>query len=733
MTLPVDKPIPEAIPANSSNRLRVMEAPLEDVEMGIVRISEATMVLLGLQAGEIVLIEGERESMARVWPLLPGTQQGAIIRMDGLTRENTQSGLDDRIRVRPCLPPPAMTLLLTPMERSGFGPGEVSRIRDCLAGRPLTVGDKVSIPLFSRRGTQFVVAGFEPEGTGCVSGTHTDIRIQDKPRSTVHTGPVIKYEDIGGLEEELTRIREMIELPMKYPELFAQLRIEPPKGVLLYGPPGTGKTTIARALAGEVKAHFIKINGPEVIHKFYGESEAKLRELFDEAQRKAPSIIFIDEIDAIAPKRSEVAGEVEKRVVAQLLALMDGMVARGEVVVIGATNLPELLDHAIRRPGRFDREVVVKVPSRPSRLQILKIHSRGMPLADDVDLSMLAEITHGFVGADLEVLCKEAGMFALKDVLDREDFAEREIQEMAEETDINMGHFLEALKGIEPTATREFFAERPNVRWADVGGLANIKSLLQDTVELPLRYPQLSKAAGATRPRGIILSGAPGTGKTLLVRALASESGHSFITVDAAALFSKWVGESEKALRQVFIKAKQASPCILFFDELDTIFPRRGLSHDSGGRERLIGQFLSEMDSLDAFSEVVVIGASNRLELVESALLNPGRFGMILELQPPDEGERREILAIHAGRLSLDEGVDLARLAEWTEGMTGADLDTLCRRAGFERMRSFIAEHGEEVERRVEIFSVRMEDFRDALDSIGTSRTAPDRDDPLQD
>ncbi|MEE8554891.1 MAG: AAA family ATPase, partial [bacterium] len=594
MTLQSEEPASARPPAQPSLRLRVTEARLDDVEQGIVRVSKSTLDALGIRPGDVVLLEGDQQALARVWPLMPEDDRRNVIQMDGLTRENASVSVDGQVGVSVEVVPPALTLLLAPMERNAYGVDEVRRIREHLAGKALMKGNKVKIPLFSRKGTQFLVSLFEPEAAGAIAVPNTDIRIQEHPRISQPPDYTIKYEDIGGLEEELARIREMIELPMKYPEFFARLRIEPPKGVLLYGPPGTGKTTIARAVAGEVKAHFIRVNGPEIIHKFYGESEAKLREIFEEAQRKAPSIIFLDEIDAIAPKRSEVTGEVEKRVVAQLLALMDGMVSRGEVVVIGATNIPEVLDHALRRPGRFDREISVRVPNRIGRLQILRIHSRGMPLDDDVDLERLAEVTHGFVGADLEVLCKEAGMRAMQDVLKREDFTEREISEWVEETSIQMRHFVDALKGIEPTAIREFFAERPNVRWKDVGGLEEPKRMLRAAVELPYLYPGLSKAAGTPSPKGVLLSGPPGTGKTMLVRALATETGFNFITVDAAALFSKWVGESEKALRQVFLRAKQASPCVLFFDEIDTIFPSRSAVQDYGGRDRLIGQFLSE-------------------------------------------------------------------------------------------------------------------------------------------
>lgn len=731
-------------------RLRITEARLDDVEKGIVRLAALVMAQTGLREGEPVWVEGERNTPARAWPLRLEDDRASVLQMDGLTRENAQIGLDEAIRLVRAEVTPAATLLLAPQEKIILKAEDVGRMRAFLDGRVVTSGDIVNVPLYSRRGTRFSVAGVEPgrpvgaqadrpvgaqaDATAWLVTEHTDVRIQDRGKTPEGTAHRVKYEDIGGLEDELTRIREMIELPMKYPELFARLRIEPPKGVLLYGPPGTGKTMIARAVAGEVKAHFIRINGPEVIHKFYGESEAKLREVFEEAQRKAPSVIFIDEIDAVAPRRDQVTGEVEKRVVAQLLALMDGMVSRGEVVVIGATNLPELLDHALRRPGRFDREVSVRVPNRLGRMQILSIHARGMPLADDVHLETLAETTHGFVGADLEVLCKEAGMHALQEVLHRDDFAERTLADLAAETRITMRHFQEALRGIEPTATREFFAERPNVRWDEVGGLQQAKALLSATLNLPTRYPRLSRAAGFTTHGGVLLTGVSGTGKTLLVRALASQSGLNYITVDAAALFSKWVGESEKALRQVFVKAKQAAPSILFFDELDSMFPRREQARETGGSDRLIGQFLAELDNLDALSEVVVVGATNREDLLDPALLAPGRFGLAVHLDLPDAGDRAEILRIHLHKLNLADEVDdaaLAALAEKCDGFTGADLTRLCKRATLARLQAFVEEQGELADERAEDFALRMMDLEaaameilDALSGIRDSRAS---------
>ncbi len=669
--------------------LRVAEALLEDVDTGTVRIDSADLACIGVLPGDTILVTGRRSTVGRAQPGSPCASTRHLIQMDGTLRENAQAGLDEKVTVRRVAARPAETVLLAPTEAVTYGPRDLARLRELFCGLPVTPGDRVKAVLYGRRGHIFKVASTAPEGPVLI-GPYTDLRL--KTPETGRERPFkVKYEDIGGLEAEVQRIREMIELPLKYPDLFARLRIEPPKGVLLYGPPGTGKTLIARAVASEVEAHFIHLSGPEIIHKFYGESEAKLREVFDEAQRRAPSIIFLDELDAIAPKRADVVGDVEKRVVAQLLASMDGLVSRGEVVVIGATNLPEVLDPALRRPGRFDREITISVPSRTGRLKILQIHSRGVPLAPDVDLEKLAEITHGFVGADIEVLCKEAGMLAVRDVLAQANFEAPAA--LASEPCVAMKHFLEALKSIEPTATREFFVEKPNVRWEDVGGLSEIREFLLACVEWPTRYGHLFARAGIRRTRGILLSGPSGTGKTLMAKALATESGLNFITVDGASLLSKWVGESEKALRQVFKKAKQASPCYLFFDGLDTLAPVRR-SSDSGATERLVGQFLSELDNLTALDGVVVLGATNRIDLVDPALLRPGRFDFVLEIPLPDERTRREIFRVHLRRMPVAPSVDVAELAKSSEGLSGADLEAVCQQAAIQQVRRFVAEHG---------------------------------------
>ena len=503
-----------------------------------------------------------------------------------------------------------------------------------------------------------------------------------KPDFSLEAPSHVSYEDVGGLGNELRLVREMVELPLRYAEAFERLGIEAPKGVLLYGPPGTGKTLIARAIASETKLHFIRVNGPEIIHKFYGESEARLREIFEEATRKAPSVIFIDEIDAIAPKRAEVLGDVEKRVVAQLLALMDGMVSRGHVIVIGATNIPEMIDPALRRPGRFDREIVLPVPNVEGRREILRIHSRHMPLAPDVDLDRLAQITHAFVGADLEVLCKEAGMVALRRYLSLE--GENHLEAILSTPDglqITMQDFLTALREIEPTATREFFTERSTVKWHHIGGLGKIKETLVSIVDWPSKYPDLFAAGKVVPPRGILFSGPSGTGKTLMAKALAGETGLNFISISGPILFSKWLGESEKALHQIFKKAKQSAPCILFFDEIDALVFSRGSGSNEGATERMASQFFNELDNLSDHSQVIVLGATNREDLLDPALMRAGRLDYVLQFPIPNEKDRLEIFQVHAREKPLGEDVDLKELAKATEGMVGAQIAFICRSA----------------------------------------------------
>ncbi|MFD7440080.1 AAA family ATPase [Streptomyces sp. NPDC059909] len=692
--------------AQGALSLRVGEALLDDVDRGIVRIDPYLLAHIGAQPGAVVAITGGRRRTVATAQAAPPPYAGTHrILTDGMVRENAGAVVGDRVLVSPVAAEPARTLLIEPLDAGTFGPAEVAEIRESLAGRAVAYGDRLKVTAFSKRGTLFKVAGTDPEAD-VVVGPFTDVRIK-KDRGTLVAQPplfTVKYEDIGGLEEEVLRVRELVELPLKYPALFARLKIEPPKGVLLYGPPGSGKTLIARAVASEVRAHFIHVNGPEIIHKFYGESEAKLREIFDEAQRRAPSVIFLDEIDAIAPRRADVSGDVEKRVVAQLLASMDGLVSRGEVVVIAATNLPEAVDPALRRPGRFDREIPVNVPSRTGRLRILQIHSRGMPLAGDVDLAALAEVTHGFVGADLEALCKEAGMLAVRDCfaeLDAGDTAETEA--LAVRITIRARHFAEAFKAIEPTATREFFLERPNVHWDEIGGLDGIRRTLVSAVELPRRHPSLFAAAGVRPPTGFVLAGPSGTGKSLMVKALATETGLRLITVDAAALFSKWVGESEKGLHKVFKKAKESAPCILFFDGLDGLVPRRhGHPEAEGGlADRLTRQFFTELDEAVEHGTVTIVGATNRLDLVDPAALRPGRFGSTLHFPFPDTDQRARILAIHLRWTRLAPDVDLAALAQELDGLSGAEIAGICQRAVLAEIERLIEQYGDAAEETV--------------------------------
>lgn len=700
-----------AAPVRPSASIRIAEALEEDIDQGVVRLNSADLDYLGVLAGTVVAIKGKRTTVAKVLPTPIAVTGRRAIRMDGTLRDNVGAGLDEWVTIEGVAAAAAREVSLAPLEPGIYGPEDVRRLREALMGLAVVTKDKVKVGIFSTRGTFFSVTATEPDGPVVLTGS-TDVRIQATPavrEKLTH----IRYEDVGGLEEAVLRVRELVELPMKYQEVLAELRIEAPKGILLYGPPGTGKTLIARAVASEVDAHFIRVDGPEVIHRFYGESEARLREIFDEAQRRAPSIIFLDELDAIAPKRSEVTGEVEKRVVAQLLALMDGLSPRGQVVVIGATNLPEVLDPALRRPGRFDREIAIPVPNRTARHKILQIHTRGMPLADDVDLERLAEITHGFVGADLQALAKEAGMHALHEILDQADADTASPLELARRGRVHLRHFVAALRDMEPTATREFFAERPNVHWEDIGGLAQQRTTLESLVQLPHEHPELFQQVGIHPPKGVLFSGPPGTGKTLLARALATETGLSFITVDAAAIFSKWLGESEKVIRQVFKKARQAAPCLLLFDELDAIVPRRGGGVYTGNTDRIVNQFLSEMDNFDEFTEVLVLGATNRLDLVDPALLSPGRFGLILDFSLPHESEREQIFRVHTKRMPLAPDVDFAELARSSQDLSGADITAICRQAALDQIRTFIVDKARQ---RGSTFHITQHDLLAALE-----------------
>jgi transitional endoplasmic reticulum ATPase len=658
--------------------LRVMEAYTRDVGRGVARVDYEVMDTLGASTGDVLEIKGRKRTVAKCLPLYPSDEGRGFIRIDGLIRNNAGVAIGDTVVVRKAKAVPAERLTLAPLEN--VPPIDERYIADALEGIPVTKGDTVMVPYFGGRLT-FQVVSVQPQADAVVITQRTAITVSERAaelRGIKH----VTYEDIGGLKEEIQKIREMVELPLRHPELFERLGIEPPKGVLLYGPPGTGKTLLAKAVANETNAHFISISGPEIMSKFYGESEARLREIFREAKEKAPSIIFIDEIDAIAPKREEVTGEVEKRVVAQLLALMDGLESRGKVIVIGATNRPNAIDPALRRPGRFDREIEIGVPNQQGRLEILQIHTRNVPLAQDVDLERLASMTHGFVGADLAALVKEAAMNALRRVLPQIDLeAEKIPAEVLEKIQVTMGDFEQALRGITPSALREVYVEVPNVHWDDIGDLKEAKQELMENVVWPLKHGELFAHVKAEPAKGILLYGPPGTGKTLLAKAVATESEANFISVRGPELLSKWVGESERAVREVFRKARQAAPCVVFFDEIDALAPVRGLSADSMVTERVVSQLLTELDGLAPLSGVVVLAATNRIDIVDPALLRAGRFDKLIYVPLPDAKARAEILRIHLRGKPVAQDVDVEKIAELTDGFSGADLASVVNTA----------------------------------------------------
>ncbi|MCD6348294.1 MAG: CDC48 family AAA ATPase [Candidatus Korarchaeota archaeon] len=700
--------------------LRVAEAHSQDVGRGIARLDPETMNELGIETGDVILIEGTKVTAARAWPSYTADYGKGIIRIDGYTRRNAGVAIDDTVRVRKALVKPARKVLLAPTEPMRLLGGE-EYLKRLLEGRPLTRGDRIPINVLGTR-IELVVVGIQPVADAVIVSPDTEIEISEKPAPEERKIPRVTYEDIGGLKDAIQKIREMVELPLRHPELFQKLGIEPPKGVLLYGPPGCGKTLLAKAVANESNAHFISISGPEIMSKYYGESEKRLREIFEEAEKNAPSIIFIDEIDAIAPKREEVTGEVERRVVAQLLALMDGLKGRGEVIVIGATNRPNAIDPALRRPGRFDREIEIGVPDKEGRKEILQIHTRGMPLAEDVDLDKLAEITYGFVGADLAALAKEAAMRALRRLMKEVNLFESEEipAEVLDKLQVTMQDFFDALKDITPSALREVIVQVPNVKWDDIGGLENVKEELRMAVEWPLKYPELFEASGAKQPKGILLYGPPGTGKTLLAKAVANESEANFIGVKGPEILSKWVGESEKAIREIFRKARQAAPAIIFFDEIDSIAPVRGSAGDSRVTERIISQLLTEMDGLEELRKVVVIAATNRPDLLDPALLRPGRFDRLIYVPPPDYKARVEILKIHSRDKPLAEDVNLEELAKRTEGYTGADLENLVNTAALISLKEHISKYKdpeEAIAHRNEL-KITWRHFEEALEKV---------------
>ncbi len=658
--------------------LRVAEAQSRDVGRGIARIDPKSSSEIGLSAGDVVEIHGKKKTVAIYWPGYQEDYGKGIIRIDGYTRNNAGAGIDEKVDIKKVDVKEAKKISIAPTEPLRIMGGE-EYLKQILENRVISRGDLIPLGIMGRR-INLIVTGFQPPVAAVIVVPSTQVVLSEKPAKVLATEiPRITYEDIGGLTDEIRKVREMIELPLRYPELFERLGVEAPKGVLLHGPPGTGKTLLAKAVASETNANFSSISGPEIMSKFYGESEGRLREIFEQAQENAPSIIFIDEIDSIAPKREEVTGEVEKRVVSQLLALMDGLQSRGKVVVIGATNRPNALDPALRRPGRFDREIEIGVPNKAGRLQVLQIHTRGMPLADDVDLKRLANVTHGFVGADLEALTKEAALHALRKILPEIDFEADSVPvEILNKIIVNMSDFEESLREIEPSAMREVLVEVPNVKWTDIGGLAEVKEELQEAIEWPLKYPEIFAYMNTAPPKGVLLYGPPGTGKTMLAKAVANESEANFISIKGPEVLSKWVGESEKAIREVFKKARQAAPTIIFFDELDSITPVRGSGYGgSQVTERVISQILTELDGLEELKDVVVIGATNRIDIVDPALLRPGRFDRLLNVPVPDLDARKAILKIHLEKKPLAEDVKIDTLAEKTEGYTGADLAAL--------------------------------------------------------
>ena len=708
--------------------LKVLEAYTRDVGRGVARIDYDSMDTLNASTGDVIEIKGKRRTVAKCLPLYPSDEGKGIIRIDGLGRNNSGIAIGDTISVRKIKATAAEKVVVAPLE--AIPPIDERYLADALESVPLIKGDNVMVPYFGGRLT-FQVIGVTPAADAVLITQKTVFHIAEKGE-TLRGVPQVTYEDIGGIHNEIKKVREMIELPLRHPEIFEKLGIEAPKGVLLYGPPGTGKTLLAKAVANESQAHFISISGPEIMSKFYGESEARLREIFKEAREKAPSIIFVDEIDSIAPKREEVTGEVERRVVSQMLSLMDGLEGRGKVIVIAATNRPNAIDPALRRPGRFDREIEIKVPDKKGRRDILAIHSRNMPLADDsqdlpVNIDKIASVSHGYVGADLEYLCKEAAMKCLRRLLPELNLEEEKLPpETLDKLIVNHDDFTKALIEVTPSGMREVFIENPDIKWEEVGGLEDVKQELQEAVEWPMKYPALYDKLGHSMPRGILLHGPSGTGKTLLAKAVATQSEANFVSVRGPELLSKWVGESERGIREIFKRARQSAPCVVFFDEIDSIAPIRGAGGETAVTERVVSQLLTELDGMENMHGVIVLAATNRADMIDPALLRPGRFDKIIQIPLPDKESRKSILKINAEKIptisepSDPKHIDFDKLSEITDGLSGADTASIANTAVSLVIHEFLDSHPDvkEMEKASIDAKVTMKHFEEAVKKV---------------